>query len=91
VRFSFRILLLLVLLGAGPMPSPPPDATPTQRGLINTGPQRFAGLKTFDGGIIADLKAGSSLAGIPLCGTAPLGPGAVLTYTDAGTWCPVGG
>lgn len=43
------IRLLTILLAA--TPSPPPDATTTQRGLVNTKAQAFSGLKTFDGGI----------------------------------------
>lgn len=42
------LALLLLLAGT---PSPPPDATTTQRGLVNTKEQAFSGLKTFDGGI----------------------------------------
>lgn len=43
------IRLLTILLAA--TPSPPPDATTTQRGLVNTKTQAFSGLKIFDGGI----------------------------------------
>ena len=45
------IRLLALLLAA--TPSPPPDATATQRGLVNTKAQTFSGLKSFDGGITA--------------------------------------
>lgn len=64
-----RLVLLglaLVLVAAGPVPSSPPDATTARRGLINTAAQSFAGLKTFDGGVVADLKTGSTAFGFEI-------------------------
>jgi hypothetical protein len=45
-----------------PIPSPPPDASATQRGLISTLAQSFAGLKTFLAG--AALQAKLSITGV---------------------------
>ena len=57
-------MLFFALLVLSQNPSPPPDATATRRGLVNTGTQTFGGIKTFvDGGIIADLRPGSTFNG----------------------------
>lgn len=66
VRAVMTVLALLAFtVLAGPTPSPPPDATATRRGLVNVGTQEFGGLKTFlDGGIIADLRPGSTYNGL---------------------------
>ena len=61
-------LLIALLLAA--TPSPPPDATTTQRGLVNTKAQAFSGLKTFDGGLwtstLNDLVPGPSTSEVSL-------------------------
>lgn len=58
------MILALALIVLSQNPSPPPDASATRRGLINTTTQTFSGRKVFvDGGILADLQVGSTLAG----------------------------
>jgi hypothetical protein len=84
-RLALALLALALLAAPSPMPSPPPDATPTTRGLVSTGAQKFGGLKTFDGGIQADIRPGSYFNGVPLCSATPA-EGAVLTYSG-GQWC----
>lgn len=79
-------MVTILLIAMSQIGSPPPDATPSVRGLVSTGVQRFGGRKIFDGGIVADIAAGSSLQGVPLCGTAPT-VGQSLVYTGL-TWCP---
>lgn len=60
-----QTLALALLLAA--TPSPPPDATTTQRGLVNTKDQAFSGAKTFDGGIWTP-----TINGVPVATTAPI-------------------
>lgn len=64
--FVLFVIFGLVAYANSPVPAPPADASPTRRGLVNTGSQTFGGLKTFvDGGVIADLRPGSSFNGQP--------------------------
>jgi len=66
-RGVYLILLVGLFAYANPTPSPPSDATATKRGLVNTTSQTFSGLKTYvDGGIIADLRTGSTFEGNPI-------------------------
>ena len=55
-------------MSSSAIPAPPPDASPSQRGLVNETTQSFAGAKTFDSVTVTGaVTAGSvTVAGVPL-------------------------
>lgn len=72
-------------MSSSPIPSPPPDASVSQRGLISTGTQSFAGVKTFSGTLNLNLLTLGGAAG---------SAGEVLTSAGAGlppVWAAAGG
>lgn len=87
VRAAMSVLALLAFtVLAGPTPSPPPDATATRRGLVGVGTQEFGGLKTFvDGGIVADLKSGTTFNGLQIVTTTVNDGGVLLNLLPGST------
>lgn len=74
----------VVLASPTATPSAPPDASPTRRGLVNTGAQAFNGRKTFDGGIV--LGATNTLAQFDVPPTV-----AGASFTDPVVWLKTNG